>query len=29
MGAAVTMGAGPAGDAVGWGMDVSNPATER
>ena len=29
MGAAVNMGAGPAGDAVGWGMDVINPATEK
>ena len=29
MGAAVNMGAGPAGDMVGWGMDVLNPATEK
>jgi len=29
MGAAVNMGAGPAGDAVGWGMDVVNPANEK
>jgi hypothetical protein len=29
MGAAVNMGAGPVGDAVGWGMDVINPAKEK
>ncbi len=29
MGAALNMGAGPAGDVVGWGMDVINPATEK
>jgi len=29
IGAALNMGAGPAGDAVGWGMDVINPATEK